>query len=313
MTGAMAGSTVMTHHRRSDRLKVITLTVNNSCNLSCPHCYLQYDGPPTRLDRHMLQAVVDSHAEHVAIVGKEPLVDSASTDLTEEVISRCAAAGKSTSIITNGLGLHRLSSLSLATLTWIDVSLDGGRVTYSDYRRGKFEKIIRNVNNATLAGARAINAMHTISTRNLAHVDDMVSVSELAEWDRIIFSPYVEVRNHGVNPTSPVDLMTLLEALARSRPFRSTHQTTLLLGKDSFSEQGWTDAIVAKLIAAANLTSKVTQVTHDPLKLGYIRATYDGYVMTPAQSLHPKDYRSFAKLFPETASMDAAFQELAAA
>lgn len=313
MTGAMAGSTTTLHRDISDRLQVITLTINNRCNLRCPHCYLQYDGPAHGVDAATLDAIVGSSARHIAIVGKEPLVDARSIAVTEDLVARCAVRGKSVSLVTNGLGLHRLSATTLATLEWIDVSLDGGPSTYSSYRRGNFAWVLRNVRESIERGARFINALHTVSSLNLANINDMMLVSELTAWNKIIFSPYVEVRNHGENATSPVPLAALLGSLSKSESFLNHPSAFLLIGNHAFSAQGADDQVVARDIEAAGLSSKVFRVEHDPLRLGYVRVTYDGYVMTPYQSLHPADYRAFATLLQQHASIDAAFQYLRAA
>lgn len=313
MTGAMAGSTAIHHNQRADRLKVITLTINNKCNLSCPHCYLQYDGPELMVAPTLIDAVIESSAQHIAIVGKEPLVDSRSAELTAQLIERASARGKSVSLVTNGLGLNHLSPTSAAALAWIDVSLDGGPDTYARYRRASLTRVLRNVNACLGSGARSVNALHTLSSENISQVDDMMSVSALAEWNTIIFSPYVEVRNHGRNATSPVPLSDILRALGQSKAFCRNKKAILLLGKDSYLEQGLDDLHVARLAEIHGLSGKVIQIAHDPLRLGYIRLTYDGYVMTPYESLHPADYRGFATPLSNYASMEVAYDSLTAA
>jgi MoaA/NifB/PqqE/SkfB family radical SAM enzyme len=313
MTGAMAGSTATLHRAISDQLRVITVTINNRCNLSCPHCYLQYSGPSHCIDAATIEAISRSCARHVAIVGKEPLVDTASVALTEQIIQTCAAHGKSISLITNGLKLHRLSDAALAALDWIDISLDGGSATYSTYRRGNFGRVIDNVKSSLARGARAVNALHTVSTANLDAIEDMMAVASLANWSKIIFSPYAEVRNAGTNATSPVPCATLLASLSASQAFRVHSPACLLLGKSAFSDQGLSDGDVAKFVQKAGLVGKVIQVEEDPIRLGYIRITYDGYVMSPYQSLHPAEYRSSAKPLDQYSSIDAAYEHLRAA
>jgi MoaA/NifB/PqqE/SkfB family radical SAM enzyme len=44
MAGAIAGTAILNCKLQS-ALDTVALTINNSCNLHCPHCYLQYDGP----------------------------------------------------------------------------------------------------------------------------------------------------------------------------------------------------------------------------------------------------------------------------
>lgn len=313
MTGAMAGSTATTYRDLSDSLKVVTLTTNNSCNLRCPHCYLQYDGSHGRIDESTIDAVIASSASHVAIVGKEPLIDRMSSIITESLVSRCADVGKSVSVITNGLGLARLSTSTLRLLTWIDVSFDGGPRTYASYRRGDFERVIRNVQECRSRGARAINAMHTISTANLDHVDDMMSISTMMDWENILFSPYVAVRNDGSNATSTVPYGILVAALKASDAFCQNPSARLLLGAQSDAELIGDCKHLDLDLEGLGVAGKVLRINHDPLLLGYVRVTYDGYVLTPYESLHPASYKLLARRLQSYASLDAAFKQMRAA
>lgn len=61
------------------------------------------------------------------------------------------------------------------------------------------------------------------------------------------------------------------------------------------------------------LANKVIFVEQDPLFLGYIRVTYDGYFMTPYQSLYPSNYYTVAIPVEKYSSLDSAFQYLRAA
>jgi molybdenum cofactor biosynthesis enzyme MoaA len=272
---------------------------------------LQYAGEEAPLSEHTISAVMDSSARHVAIVGKEPLVDSASIRTTERLVRECALAGKTVSLITNGIGLHRLSSEGVQLLEWIDVSLDGGPQTYAGYRRGNFDRILENVRSAIERGARSINALHTVSSVNVLNINDMMAVRFLADWDRFIFSPYAEVRNDGVNPTATIPFSKFLQALAESEAFRRDTDAFVLIGSGRGGGRSQESVIAA--VRDAGLVDKVMRVDHDPLLLGYVRLTYDGYVLTPYQSLHPADYREYAIDLAQYASVDAAFEHLRAA
>ena len=123
MTGAMAGSTATRFAVPRDQLDVLTLTINNSCSLDCPHCYLRYDGPARLIDRGLVEEVFRARFRHLAVVGKEPLLDPSSAAVCEDLIYGCDRSGKSSSIITNGFGLRLLSPTALAALSWVDVKL----------------------------------------------------------------------------------------------------------------------------------------------------------------------------------------------
>ena len=43
MGGVVSGSAIMIP-KSTGHLHTITLTINNQCNLHCPHCYLKYSG-----------------------------------------------------------------------------------------------------------------------------------------------------------------------------------------------------------------------------------------------------------------------------
>jgi hypothetical protein len=158
-----------------------------------------------------------------------------------------------------------------------------------------------------------VNALHTVSTANLGAIDDMMAVATLADFRMIIFSPYVEVRNAGTNATSPVSCLTLLASLSQSDAFHTHDAAYLLLGKGAFSDQGLSDGDVSRLVKDAGLAAKVIQIEEDPLGLGYIRVTYDGYIMSPYQSLHPAEYRLAAQPLHHYSSIDAAYDHLRAA
>jgi MoaA/NifB/PqqE/SkfB family radical SAM enzyme len=103
MAGAMAGSAILAAGSRKDSLSIVTLTINNTCNLACPHCYLQYAGPEFFALDSVLDAVLDSNCEGISIVGKEPLANKESADRVRELVERAAEKGKWVSLITNGL------------------------------------------------------------------------------------------------------------------------------------------------------------------------------------------------------------------
>ena len=290
MAGATAGSATTYFNQVSDSLRVLTLTINNRCNLSCPHCYLQYDGDQTCISEDLISTVLASQFAHLAIVGKEPLVDAQSVGISERLIFDCVRSGRTVSFITNGMGLVRLQPEALASTEWIDVSLDAGPETYHKYRKANYQKVVEQANRALSSGLKTLNALHTLSSTNLKCVEDMVAVSKDVPWSKIIFSPFVHARNHGRTLVSPVSLNDLFSTLSNSSAFMECEKAILLLGEDAFREQGLNANQILNEASKAGLSSKLTLLSHDPLELGYLRLTYDGRIMTPYQSLHPADY-----------------------
>ncbi len=312
MTGAMAGSTAILFRKPTDGLDVLTLTVNNNCNLDCPHCYLQYSGPTEVIDRLLVREVARARYRHLAIVGKEPLLDRASAANCENLIARCTARKKSCSIITNGFGLRLLSAEALAQLAWVDVSLDGGPATYGRYRRGSYGKLVQIVGAAARLGLATLNGLFTLSSETAPFVRDMMAVTNDAPWDRLVFSPYAVVRSQGVQRVAGLPLERVFDALADCESFVRESRAVLLLGADAGVEDGLSYGEVEALLKERGLVEKTIHVPHDPLLLGYLRLTYDGYVLTPYQSLHPAEYRSVGRQLTAYSSLERAYRVLRA-
>jgi sulfatase maturation enzyme AslB (radical SAM superfamily) len=295
MAGAMAGTATLHFGDPSSRLRVVTLTVNNVCNLRCPHCYLQYLGESNFMEPGVAAEVMRHGYEHLAIVGKEPLVDRKSANQCAELIAGCLATGKSVSVITNGLGLPFLDATALQRLRWIDLSLDGGPESYSRYRKGSYARIIENLGHVRSNSATPVNALHVLSDTTVDRMGDMMAIRSDFDFNRIVFSPYQETRNDGLNVVSSLPLNGLLTALSECTAFLDEQSAFLLLGPDTFLEQGYHDEAVIEMVHGFNLRDKVRLIPHDPLMLGFVRVTYDGMVLSPKASLHPSEYHLWAK------------------
>ena len=132
MSGAIAGTAIF-RCRKLSRLQLVALTINNSCNLQCPHCYLQYAGEPSLISQGLVEAILETDAQHVALVGKEPLFDDPARRTCEEIADAALLAGKSVSLVTNGLGLSRCAPSLLRKLAFVDVeALTVGRLPTGD-------------------------------------------------------------------------------------------------------------------------------------------------------------------------------------
>jgi sulfatase maturation enzyme AslB (radical SAM superfamily) len=312
MTGAMAGSTATVFSEHASQLEVLTLTINNQCSLSCPHCYLQYAGLKVLIDRDLVEVVLRARYRHLALVGKEPFFDKKSVMICEELARGCRTGGKTISVITNGFGIGHLCAEVLQILEWVDVSFDGGPMFYKMYRRGSYAKLIAAVKGAQVRGLRQVNALNTVSSSTLPFIDDMMEIASETNWCKIIFSPFTSVRNDGKQTVSSVPIEDVLQALASSDAFLACDNAYFLLGAEAAIEEGLSCDDVRCLVEQYELQSKTVQVACDPLLLGYLRLTYDGLVLTPYQSLHPSDYGEQAKRLEQYGSIENAFQELRA-
>jgi MoaA/NifB/PqqE/SkfB family radical SAM enzyme len=282
MGGVMAGSAILGARTRRDTLGTVTLTINN---LSCPHCYLQYNGRRQAIDRSVITHLFSSNFDRICIVGKEPLVDRASGDVIEEIVKLCEANGKSASLITNGLNGRFLTDFTIRRLSWIDVSLDGGERTYESYRQGSWSKLHRSILSMYARGLRELRVLHTLSKATLGSIEDTVETASALGASLIIFSPYQPTRMQGRQTTMAISPLQMLEAL---EPF--AHDEKVYLGFDAGYAAKFIDAPRAIEMASELFGDRLSYVDADPINRGIIRVTYDGLVLTPFEAVHTDDY-----------------------
>ena len=300
MGGAIAGTAILKNLSPSNRLKTVTLTINNRCNLTCPHCYLQYEKKNFLVEEPTINSIFNSDFEHLAIVGKEPFVNKASIALLENLAEKCYLKNKSVSVITNGIGLTNLNPSVANYLDYIDVSFDGGKDTYHLYRKGSFDKIIDSIYKIQSNSNVTFNALHTLSTGTINNIDDMMSVRRFADFKIIMFSPYLNTLHDGKNDVSIVQLEEILKRLSQSTGFVEAKESLLLMDTYHTEQEGVSTETLKELISFYQLDSKIILIEKDPLNYGIIRVTYDDYVLSPYESIHPKHYNKSPHLASET-------------
>ncbi len=289
MAGAIAGTAAVKLTDASDRLKLVTITVNNACNLQCPHCYLQYDGRRSFISEQTLTNVFSTSFEHLAIVGKEPLIDREASQLVSSITSRASSKGIGVSLITNGIGLPFLSPQTISELSYIDISFDGGPETYDSYRHGSYRALIAKINKLIAHRSCRINALNVLNDRTIDNIEDMLKVQYDVPVATILFSPYIPTQNNGVNFVSTVSIFRILEALSQSDKFMTSAQALLMLTRHELPDFPEEDDLRQKL-ETLGLDKKVSYIPHDPILSGIIRVTYDGIALSPLDSLHAKAY-----------------------
>jgi MoaA/NifB/PqqE/SkfB family radical SAM enzyme len=290
MAGAMAGTAILNSFL-TETLHTVTLTVNNSCNLSCPHCYLQYEPAETHSKYDVVCLLTQSEFSHLAIVGKEPFVDSVSIKKCEALARSASSRGKTTSVITNGVNLTAVGVDLIKNFTYIDLSLDGGPKTYQLYRKASLNKITSGLDHLLKNGFSNVNALHVLSSQTIGNIDDMMKVRELFDFRQIMFSPYLPTLNYGSNTANRMSLEAILQALSECESFVNASNAFLLLSEVARNSSEFANFDIERMAAKYGLESRIRYVREDPLLYGIIRVTYDGYALTPFQSLHTIDYR----------------------
>jgi sulfatase maturation enzyme AslB (radical SAM superfamily) len=293
MGGVVAGTAVL-NANETGKLHTVTLTINNQCNLKCPHCYLQYSGAKGLIAPEIIEYLFtrDTSLRHVAIVGMEPLVTKDSAEICRTVITRAKAQGMTSSLITNGLNLSWLGEDVLAQLDFLDISLDGGRETYHRYRGGNLSKIEKGISWANHLGYNRLNALEVLNKQTLAHVDDMMDFAGTQWFRQIMFSPYVPTDVEGYCDVSMVTLREALETLKKSSLFMTDERAFLLIDVYHCWFEGITIEEAQSMARRTGMGHKVHFIPQDPTALGIIRLTYDGLVLSSFDALHTSWYKA---------------------
>jgi sulfatase maturation enzyme AslB (radical SAM superfamily) len=287
MGGAIAGKATL-DLEKTGKLELVTMTVNDECNMSCPQCYLQYDGSKEYISKETQELVLSADFKHLALVGKEPLFNMAHTRLTELLAYRTIKSGKTVSMITNGTNLHLIKHPEL--FSFIDVSFDGGRNTYS--RLGDYNAIISSINSLALNGGK-FNALHTLNKNNIDNISDMVSVNNDANFGIVMFSPYLITRkinkNNGTKFVTAISIEEVLQKMSENNYFMDAKNTLLNIDIYHAEQENIKMSEVKEAVQKYGLNSKVALFDNELTKY-VIRVTYDGLVMSPRDSLNTADY-----------------------
>jgi sulfatase maturation enzyme AslB (radical SAM superfamily) len=272
-------------------LKLVTLTVNNVCNMNCPHCYLQLNKVSSDwIDNPLLKKVLASHFNHLAIVGKEPLFNQDHINKLISLAKQIKKSGKTISIVTNGKNLNLVNRELLNNLDFIDISFDGGEKTYSQFRRGDFQKLKQEIQSIYASGFKRINALNSVHSENIGNIDDMMSITKIIPFEKIMFSPYLITENFGDNKVSKISLKELFERLSSSKQFMEAKQAIVNIDSYHLQQAKLSANELIELAKEFGLKNKLVLHDKDLLHFGVVRITYDGKILSPGQSLNPKNY-----------------------
>lgn len=274
MAGAIAGTSIL-QSKKTNILDTITLTINNMCNLACGHCYMQIDEAKQYIDEQTLEQVKTSSAKRIVIAGQEIGVN---IKKSSEILYSLLESGKEISVITNGLTLDKFHPELLQQLSYIDISMDGGPKTYP---RSNYQTLLKNIKLSD-----TVNILHTLYDTNIQHIDDMLEVP----GNIIMFSPYLDTKHHGTNTVERVPLTRIINEFSKSN-IRDHENALLLIDTYHVGQDKATFADLENQVLREELGNNILFIKEDPLQRGVVRVTYDGKIMTPADSLHVANYR----------------------
>jgi MoaA/NifB/PqqE/SkfB family radical SAM enzyme len=309
MAGAIAGTAILKAQSLTERLHTITLTINNECNLKCPHCYLQYNSNKYLINNITIDSIFNSDFKHLVIVGREPLYNKDSIDIITKIIQLSKEHDVSLSIVTNGLNLLNIPKNFIKYINYIDVSFDGGNKSYEIYRKGNLRRIIKGIQYVSYYGIHEVNALYTISDKTISNIDDFISLIRYFQFPNIMFSPYLITENHGFNSVKPIKLHDIIEKLVNDHFFMNSPESFLLIDNYHLEQDKIDSHEIEEFIQTNKLHEKIKLFKHDPLFHGIIRVTYDDLVMTPRDSLHTKRYCQ-TNIFASKTNLNEVFQLL---
>lgn len=152
LTGGVTAVDLKRKFAASLHPKIVTLVVNNTCNLRCAHCYLQVERlTAAPLGEEEWQRLIDSMPEVkpalVCLSGKEVFAAAAGSRLLSYLSDSVRGRGCRLGVITNGTLVHRYrAAIERAAPSYFDISLDGVGDEHDRVRGdGVFARVLPNV------------------------------------------------------------------------------------------------------------------------------------------------------------------------
>lgn len=285
-------------------LDILSLTINNVCNLECPHCYLNVAGKGTASEK-VIDKIFEEPPAKIAIVGMEPLHDPRSAAIVRDIARRGKATETFVSMVTNGLGLKFLRGVPHEELPdLIDISLDGGPESYKRFRGNGKDLFPLIKEGAERFRAEypdiPVNVLHTLFAENTTPetIADMVEGGRLVSSSKgdILFSPYVPpMIQIGQRRTlaSGLGIRRMLETLEETPEFMGERRAEFFAGPYNAESFGLSIKQFLTIIASVGLRSESRIDTAIPHLNGGLRVTYDGYALRPDYSIHTSLYEKY--------------------
>jgi hypothetical protein len=200
-------------------------------------------------------------------------------------------------VISNGLNLNLGDKELFQSLNVLDISMDGGETTYKIYRRGSYEKILRNIQRVKeLNPDLAVNCLNVISKQTIDSLDEILDIK--ADFRKTYFSPYLRTFNQGQTHVDVLPVTEILKFLTTSKRFMEDPRAVLSFGLAHVADAATSEQEVIDIDSWARefIVNNFPEgkVTYPPevLKQGMLRITYDGLMMDPYYALHTELYKT---------------------
>lgn len=304
-------------------LQVVSLAINDTCNLRCRHCYLQTAQTQISiLSDHEWLYLADSLFTYIspsvlAFVGKEPLLNFQSVKLISAVIQLRDTIQTSKhnrtdiGLLTNGMSLLRFSDILLANPPdYMDISVDGLPAEHDLLRgEGSFSRLVPNLQWATKYFPSPLWLTPTLNRMNIDSFLTMIKYYN-SQFDirRFAFGFYIP--EDGISDELsllPEQIESLvnkdlyeLEKLEVNNPVEiffdlySLHPDVL----QYFANAGWVPSSVGVEAFVYRFSNGITMrihVTTVPVGLRYnVRITPEGYWLAAEDVFRTNEYEKSA-------------------
>jgi len=164
--------------------RTLTFILNNSCNLSCRHCYLQVESLTSNALRveewdKVFDSALDQNPDLLCLSGKEIFLGNSGADALAMLTAKKHGRASRTRIgaITNGTLLHRhRAAVEQADLDYLDISFDGGSDAHDALRGvGSFAAASRNATWAARSFGKRLFAGLTVQRANFQKMREAIS------------------------------------------------------------------------------------------------------------------------------------------
>ncbi len=309
-----------------DILEVISVLINNACNLSCKHCYLQTKRFGKYLDhpewmQFFASVFDDVNAPTIlSFAGKEVFINQKSVSILLDAIKLRNRLQENDfkkteiGVITNGTLLHNYKSQLLETPPdYIDVSIDGLPEAHNHIRgEGAFEQLAPNLRWLKSDFPGNVWITHTVLENNINSLPRFIEFYH-TQYDIDKFSigfykqqEYTDtsIRLNLAHYLSFTDkILPALENLTLAKPVEvimevDSTQPELL---DTLTQAGWANPVDPISSVAHEYNNGLTlrvNTAREPVGRRAVRITPEGYWLTAEDLIHVREYdrRAIANL-----------------